>query len=82
MIKRLINNEKIYHEFASWKLENAPFIKKLKKSSEKFIDTFNYVLMVLDYLYSKMVDELSFNDEEINIFKTGFLYVIEKVTLF
>jgi hypothetical protein len=79
MIKRLINNEKIYHEFASWKLENDPFIKKLKKSSEKFIDTFNYVLMVLDYLYSKMVDELSFYDEEINIFKTGFLYVIEKV---
>ena len=31
MIKRLINNEKIYHEFASWKLENDPFIKKLKK---------------------------------------------------
>lgn len=74
-----MNEERIYHEYASWKLEKSELIHSLKASSSNLIIRFNHVIDVVDFLYDKMVETLSYEEEELNIFKTGFYYIAEQI---
>ena len=74
-----MNDERIYHEYARWKLEKSELIQSLKASSSNLIIRFNHVIDVVDFLYDKMVETLSYEEEELNIFKTGFYYIAEQI---
>jgi hypothetical protein len=74
-----MNEESIYHEYASWKLEKIELIEQLKGQSSNLIVRFNHVLDVVDFLYDKMVETLQYTEEENNIFKTGFYYIAQQI---
>jgi hypothetical protein len=71
--------ERVYHEYASWKLEHHDLIEKMKTSKSNLILRFEHVLEVVDHLYDKMVDTLSYTEEELNIFETGFFYAADQI---
>jgi hypothetical protein len=71
--------EHIYHEYASWKLENIEFIQHLKSSDSSLMIRFNHVLAVVDHLYDKLVESMSYTDDEINIFQSGFYYLADQI---
>lgn len=72
-------DEHIYHEYASWKLENIEFIQHLKSSDSSLMIRFNHVLAVVDHLYDKLVDSMSFTEDELNIFQSGFYYLADQI---
>lgn len=74
-----MNEERIYHEYASWKLEKIELIEQLKGQSSNLIVRFNHVMDVIDFLYDKMVETLQQTEEELNIFKTGFYYIAQQI---
>ncbi|MGA0351798.1 MAG: hypothetical protein ACO3MF_03520 [Acholeplasmataceae bacterium] len=74
-----MNEERIYHEYASWKLEKIELIEQLKGQSSNLIVRFNHVMDVVDFLYDRMVETLQYNEEEVNIFKTGFYYIAQQI---
>lgn len=74
-----MSEERIYHEYASWKLEKIELIVQLKDQSSNLIVRFNHVMDVIDFLYDKMVETLQYTEEEFNIFKTGFYYIAQQI---
>lgn len=74
-----MNEERIYHDYASWKLEKIELLNQLKDQSSNLIIRFNHVMHVVDFLYDKMVDTLQYSEEELNIFKTGFYYIVQQI---
>jgi hypothetical protein len=72
-------DESIYHEYASWKLEHMEFIDHLKTKDSNLMVRFNHVISVVDHLYDKLVDTMSYTDDEINIFQTGFFYLADQI---
>lgn len=72
-------DEHIYHEYASWKLENIEFIQHLKSSDSSLMIRFNHVLAVVDHLYDKLVDSMAFTEDELNIFQSGFYYLADQI---
>lgn len=74
-----MRDERIYHEYANWKLENHDLLKYLVDSNSDLIIRFKHVIDVIDYLYEKLIDDQSYTDEENHIFETGFYYMFDQV---
>lgn len=72
-------DERIYHEYASWKLEHIEFINHLRTKESNLMVRFNHVIAVVDHLYDKLVDSMSYTDDEIHIFQTGFFYLADQI---
>ncbi len=73
-----MRDEKIYHEYANWKLEHHELLKHLLETDSKLVFRFKHVLDVVDYLYDKLIDDPEYNEDEHNIFETGFYYVFDQ----
>jgi hypothetical protein len=74
-----MRDERIYHEYANWKLENHDLLKYLVDSNSDLIIRFKHVIDVIDYLYDKLIDDKNYSDEESHIFETGFYYMFDQV---
>ena len=73
------NLENQYLDYASWKKTNEKLIDFLIKKNSKIIARFRYVLMVVDYLFDKVVYErmkLSIVEEE--VFEVGYQYIFDR----
>ena len=73
------NLENQYLDYASFKKTNEKLIDYLVKKNSKIIARFRYVLMVVDYLFDKVVfqkEKLSIEEEE--CFEVGYQYVFDR----
>jgi hypothetical protein len=74
-----MRDERIYHEYASWKMENHELLKYLVESNSDLIMRFKHVIDVTDFLYDKLVENLAYTDDENHIFETGFYYLFDQI---
>ncbi len=74
-----MRDEKVYHEYASWKMENHDLLKYLVDNNSDLIIRFKHVIDVIDHLYDKLIDDPNFSDEEDHIFETGFYYLFDQI---
>jgi hypothetical protein len=74
-----MRDERVYHEYANWKLENHDLLKYLMDSNSDLIIRFKHVLDVTDYLYDKLIDDKNYTEEEDHIFEIGFYYVLDQL---
>jgi len=74
-----MNEEHVYHEYASWKLDKHEFLQTLIAQESSLMLRFQHVFNVVDHLYTKMVDSLSYTEDELNIFQTGFYYLADQI---
>ena len=74
-----MRDEKVYHDYANWKIENHELLKYLVESNSDLIIRFKHVIEVIDYLYDKLIDDPNFSDEENHIFETGFYYLFDQM---
>ena len=74
-----MRDEKIYHEYANWKVEHHELFKYLAESDSGLFIRFKHVLEITDYLYDKLIDDLSYTDDEHSIFESGFYYIFDQV---
>ena len=73
------NLENQYLDYASWKKTNEKLIDFLIKKNSKIIARFRYVLMVVDYLFDKVVYErLKLSIEEEEVFEVGYQYIFDR----
>src|SRR5690625_3316406 len=72
-------DEKIYHEYAGWQLENNELLKTIKKDSSNLYSRIKHVFDVIDYLYVKLTEDNNYTEEEDQIFKTGYFYVAHQI---
>ncbi|MFA6377844.1 MAG: hypothetical protein WCW63_04370 [Acholeplasmataceae bacterium] len=75
----MMRDERVYHEYANWKIENHELLKYLIESNSDLILRFKHVLDVTDYLYDRLIDDHNYTDEEDQIFETGFYYVLDQL---
>ena len=73
-----MNEEHVYHEYASWKLDKHDFLQSLIHQESSLMLRFKHVFHVVEHLYTKMVDSLSYTEDELNIFQTGFYYLADQ----
>jgi hypothetical protein len=72
------NLENQYLDYASWKKTNEKLIDFLIKKNSKIIARFRYVLMVVDYLFDKVVYErMKLSIEEEEVFEVGYQYIFD-----
>ncbi|MBU1093872.1 MAG: hypothetical protein KKH01_05370 [Firmicutes bacterium] len=74
-----MRDERVYHEYANWKIENNDLLKYLIEKNSDLIIRFKHVIDVTDYLYDKLIDDLTYSDEEDQIFETGFYYLFDQL---
>ena len=74
-----MRDEKVYHEYANWKIENHELLKYLVENNSDLILRFKHVIDVTDYLYDKLIDDESYTDDEDHIFETGFYYLFDQM---
>jgi hypothetical protein len=74
-----VRDELIYHEYANWKIEHDELLKYLIESDSGLMIHFKHVLEVIDFLYDKLIDDVTYTEEEDQIFETGFLYLLEQI---
>lgn len=74
-----MRDEKVYHEYANWKIENHELLKYLVESHSDLILRFKHVIDVTDYLYDKLIDDETYTDDEDHIFETGFYYLFDQI---
>ena len=74
-----MRDEKVYHEYANWKIENYDLLKYLVESNSDLIIRFKHVIDVIDYLYNKLIDDKNYSEEEDQIFETGFYYMFDQI---
>lgn len=73
------NLENQYLDYASWKKTNEKLIDFLIKKNSKIIARFRYVLMVVDYLFDKVVYErIKLSIEEEEVFEVGYQYIFDR----
>lgn len=73
------NLENQYLDYASWKKTNEKLIDFLIKKNSKIIARFRYVLMVVDYLFDKVVYErMKLSIEEEEVFEVGYQYIFDR----
>lgn len=75
----MMRDERVYHEYANWKIENHDLLKYLLESNSDLILRFKHVLDVTDYLYDKLIDDKNYTDEEDQIFETGYYYAFDQL---
>lgn len=74
-----MRDERIYHEYANWKLENHELLKYLTESNSDLIIRFKHVIDVTDHLYDKLIDDDKYSDDEDQIFESGFYYMFDQI---
>jgi hypothetical protein len=74
-----VRDERIYHEYASWKMENHDLLKYLTDNNSDLIIRFKHVIDVTDYLYDKLIDDVTYTEEDDQIFETGFYYLFDQM---
>jgi hypothetical protein len=74
-----MRDEKIYHEYANWKIENHELLKYLVENNSDLIQRFRHVIDVTDYLYDKLIDDVTYSEDEDHIFETGFYYLFDQI---
>jgi soluble cytochrome b562 len=74
-----VRDERIYHEYANWKLENHELLKYLTDSNSDLMIRFKHVIDVTDHLYDKLIDDTKYTDEEDKIFESGFYYLFDQI---
>ncbi len=74
-----MRDERVYHEYANWKIENHELLTYLIESNSDLIMRFKHVIDVIDYLYNKLIDDKNYNDDEDHIFETGFYYMFDQI---
>jgi len=76
-----VRDEKIYHEYANWKIEHHDLFKYLAESDSGLFIRFKHVLDVTDFLYDKLIDDVNYSDDEHSIFESGFYYIFDQVVV-
>jgi hypothetical protein len=74
-----VRDERVYHEYANWKIENHELLTYLVESNSDLILRFKHVIDVTDYLYDKLIDNNRYTEEEDQIFETGFYYLFDQI---
>lgn len=74
-----MRDERIYHEYANWKIENHELLTYLVENNSDLIVRFKHVIEVIDHLYDKLIDDVSYSEEEDQIFETGFYYLFDQI---
>jgi len=74
-----MREERVYHEYANWKIENHELLTYLVESNSDLILRFKHVIDVTDHLYDKLIDNDKYTDEEDQIFETGFYYLFDQI---
>lgn len=74
-----MRDERIYHDYANWKIENHELLTYLVDNNSDLIIRFKHVIDVIDYLYDKLIDDTNYTDEENQIFETGFYYMFDQM---
>lgn len=74
-----MRDERVYHEYANWKLEHHDLLKYLVDNGSDLTLRFKHVIDVIDYLYDKLIDDPNFSEEEDHIFETGFYYLFDQI---
>ncbi|MCR3906151.1 MAG: hypothetical protein NUK62_03890 [Tenericutes bacterium] len=74
-----MRDEKVYHEYANWKLEHHELLKYLTDTNSDLIIRFKHVIDVTDHLYDKLIDDTTYTSEEDHIFETGFYYLADQI---
>jgi hypothetical protein len=74
-----MRDERVYHEYANWKIENYDLLKYLVESNSDLIIRFKHVIDVTDFLYDRLIDDKSYTDDEDQIFETGFYYLFDQI---
>lgn len=70
-----MRDETQYHQYASWKVSNEEFLKKLQNTDSGIYFRFAHILTVTDFLYDKLIDDPNYSDDEDIIFITGVNYL-------
>ncbi len=74
-----MREERVYHEYANWKIENDELLKYLIEKNSDLIIRFKHVIDVTDFLYDKLIDDKTYTEEEDQIFETGFYYLFDQL---
>ena len=74
-----MRDEKVYHEYANWKIENHELLKYLVENNSDLILRFRHVIDVTDFLYDKLIDDDHYTEDEDQIFETGFYYLFDQI---
>ncbi|MBN2300773.1 MAG: hypothetical protein JXC31_06285 [Acholeplasmataceae bacterium] len=74
-----MRDERVYHEYANWKIENYDLLKYLVESNSDLIIRFKHVIDVIDHLYNKLIDDANYSEDEDQIFETGFYYMFDQI---
>ncbi len=74
-----MRDERIYHDYANWKIENHELLTYLVDKNSDLIIRFKHVIDVIDHLYDKLIDDVNYTDEENQIFETGFYYMFDQM---
>ncbi len=74
-----MRDEKIYNEYANWKLEYHELIKYLREHDSALILRFKHIFEVTDYLYDQLIDDPEYTEEQHEIFETGFYYLFDQI---
>lgn len=72
-------DEKVYHQYANWKLENDELIKYLRDQNSDLMIRFKHIFDVIDYLYDQLIDDPNYGEDQHEIFLTGFYYIFDMV---
>jgi hypothetical protein len=72
-------DESMYHQYANWKLEYTDLLKFLKDNESILFDRMKHIIEVVDFMYDKLIDDVSFDDSDHEIFQVGFLYIFDQV---
>ncbi|MCF7926533.1 MAG: hypothetical protein K9L74_03065 [Candidatus Izimaplasma sp.] len=74
-------DDRIYRDYASWKLETHDLIEKFKEKNSLIYERFEPIIVVLDYIYNQVCDEQGIDDDLKSIFQIGFHYIYEQFEL-
>ena len=74
-----MKDERIYHEYANWKVEHYELFKYFAESDSGLFIRFKHVLEITDYFYDKLIDDMSFSEDDDYIFESGFNYMYDQV---
>ena len=72
-------DERVYHEFANWKLENDELIKEFETNAPSIFFRFKHIINVVEFYYNKLIDDVNYSIEDDTIFKTGFYYLADQI---
>lgn len=73
-------DERVYNEYANWKLDNSDFINELELNAPSIYFRFKHIINVIEYYYNKLIDDVNYTQEDDAIFRTGFYYITDQLS--